>query len=592
MPRRAIMVLGALAVAGALSAALFATASGERRDDRGRPSGVPASIELTPDPLAIQCDGNDASTVTVRVTDSRGRPVPNGTTVHFDAQYGFVDPVEAETRRGEASTQVRLYPHARNYPGFAEVDVFVGDLRASIGIDCAPPPPAGCGPDASPPCPTPTPCGVDFSPPCPEPTLTCNPPGAPPIPLSPPCPTPTPPLEACAGTLVADAQNAQFHLYTNASEEGGVVTLLVGIETLGPATWAVGDWNICEPENVSLITAVPVSGAPPGCQSVDSTESATTVECLYTDAPIATFGDMWELTYACTSVGAAEFEINRRPFPSEVVTLIGGAQRAPATYQNAGTQCTAVRETATPTATPTPPPTPGPGSSQVFAVDADLAADGVQASRPSAVPIGQNFTIDIVLSGDVVPYTAYQISLDYDDVRFDPVGVPPGWAQQPVIDVSSGTPPGTLLWPSGSLCDPVPGSRSLTSEDDSGVANLIMSCADLAFGELSTYTGVILTLVFRCEAPGPGALEFSPDTVFGPETFLLDISIATHVDGVSGASVTCGDGPPAPPPTSTPTRTSTPSSTPTRPPGGGLRPFILPESTPTAASNGRGRVRF
>jgi hypothetical protein len=149
---------------------------------------MPASIQITPDPLAIQCDGVDASTVTVRVTDARGKPATDGTVVFFDARYGFVDPIEVETRRGEASTQAHLYPYAMGFPGQAQVDVFVGPLRASIGLDCLPPEP--CDPLESPPCP-----------------LPCSETDSPPVGPSPPCETPTPepcddltspPCEPCA----------------------------------------------------------------------------------------------------------------------------------------------------------------------------------------------------------------------------------------------------------------------------------------------------------------------------------------------------------------------------------------------------------
>ena len=82
------------------------------------------------------------------------------------------------------------------------------------------------------------------------------------------------------------------------------------------------------------------------------------------------------------------------------------------------------------TSTPTPfeppvTPTKTPsGTSVMFGVDADLAADGLQASRPGSVPNGSNFSVDIVVFGDTVPgYRAYQVLVDFDDVLFDAVDV-------------------------------------------------------------------------------------------------------------------------------------------------------------------------
>src|SRR5581483_5346779 len=49
--------------------------------DRGHDAacaGQPASIQLTPDPLAVHCDGTETATLTVRITDVNGQPVPDG----------------------------------------------------------------------------------------------------------------------------------------------------------------------------------------------------------------------------------------------------------------------------------------------------------------------------------------------------------------------------------------------------------------------------------------------------------------------------------------------------------------------------------
>lgn len=233
----------ALVGAAALQLTLLATGAAGRPgtpDAPGRPGREPASIQLTPDPLAIPCDGAATSTVTVRITDAQGRAVPDGTLVYFDARYGFVDPVEAETKRGEATTQAGLYPYAANFPDDTDVQVAVEGLRASIGIGCVAAPPTSCHPASppqhpmSPPCPTPVsppPCNdtqsppVSFSPPCvtatptPLPCPAFSPPcGTPPDTgacdpvFSPPCVTPTP----CAG----DGCPNEIRLDANTSEPG------------------------------------------------------------------------------------------------------------------------------------------------------------------------------------------------------------------------------------------------------------------------------------------------------------------------------------------------------------------------------------
>lgn len=217
----------ALVGAAALQLTLLATGAAGRPgtpDDPGKPGRESASIQLTPNPLVIPCDGAATSTVTVRITDAQGRAVPDGTLVYFDARYGFVDPVEAETKRGEATTQAGLYPYAANFPGDTEVQVTVDGLRASIGINCGtvePPPP--CHPASppqhpmSPPCPTPVSppsCNdtqsppISFSPPCVTATPT---PGCEPA-FSPPCTTPTP----CAGNGCPN----EIRLDANTSEPG------------------------------------------------------------------------------------------------------------------------------------------------------------------------------------------------------------------------------------------------------------------------------------------------------------------------------------------------------------------------------------
>src|SRR6185436_7773606 len=96
-----------------------------------------ATLELALDPLSTRCDGVDAATLTAEMLDSRGKRVADGTDVFFEVQYGFADPVTSQSNKGEASTQIRLYPEAAQFPGQAEVVAHAGDLRSSIGIGCS-----------------------------------------------------------------------------------------------------------------------------------------------------------------------------------------------------------------------------------------------------------------------------------------------------------------------------------------------------------------------------------------------------------------------------------------------------------------------
>jgi hypothetical protein len=148
----------------------------------------PASIQLTPDPLVIECNGYDRSTLTVRITDAKGHAVTDGTLVSFWAYNGIAMPAGTQTKNGMASTSVAFYGDI--FPSGPNLNVATGPLEAGVrircfprsdGPNCPPSPPPSSPP--SPSCLTPTP----FSPP------PCDPWPAWPSPpaVSPPCATPT-----------------------------------------------------------------------------------------------------------------------------------------------------------------------------------------------------------------------------------------------------------------------------------------------------------------------------------------------------------------------------------------------------------------
>jgi hypothetical protein len=152
----------------------------------------PASIQLTPDPITIHCDGFERSRVTVRITDSKGRPVPDGTFVQFSTVNGSADPYRTQTHNGVVATSVSFYSDFFGFDQNLVVDV--GALEAGLRIRCFPnsndatptptPPlcelPGSSPPSVSPPCATATPT-----------PLSCELPGSSPPSVSPPCATPT-----------------------------------------------------------------------------------------------------------------------------------------------------------------------------------------------------------------------------------------------------------------------------------------------------------------------------------------------------------------------------------------------------------------
>jgi hypothetical protein len=205
------------------------------------------------------------------------------------------------------------------------------------------------------------------------------------------------------------------------------------------------------------------------------------------------------------------------------------------------------------------------GTGTTFAIDADTGSAGIQPTRAVAPAVGANFTIDVHLTNVVPTYGAYQVAVDYDDVLFTAVGLPNNWNDTPVLDVTSGSPGGTVVYPSGAICDPVPTTNSIIGEDGGGTASLSMSCAASTFGELTSYTGVLVSLVFRCETNGTGNITLQD--VNG--TFVLDGNINQFNDnapGAGSAQVACGSGGAAPTSTNTPlpgaTNTPAPTQTP------------------------------
>jgi len=288
-----------IAIAAALPLALLATNAAGPPDGKGRPAGPPASIRLGPDPLTIACDGIAASRLTVELLDARGRPVANGTTVFFDVQYGFASPVQAQTTRGEASTDVRLYPAAQQFPDDAEVVVHAGDLRASILIRCANGGGAPCNPFSPPQHP--------MSPPCPPPPDPCAP-SPPAHPLSPPCPS-EPSLPPISCTPAESADEPLYHLTLRAEEDAGIVTVYAGIEDLGGGPYQALAVQVCASPLLQFLGGQPTTTAPAGCSPISRDYWAISMSCEGDAAGLSSFGDLWVFKYACESQGPTHVAI-------------------------------------------------------------------------------------------------------------------------------------------------------------------------------------------------------------------------------------------------------------------------------------------
>ncbi len=113
-------------------------------------TGVPASIDATPNPAQITCDGNTSSTVTAKVTDSAGNNVVDNTPVIFNVvALGTANPINVKTKDGEASSVIT--PLSAQMAGVTVI-VQAGDVQKAVRIDCSLPVPT-----VAPPAPTATP---------------------------------------------------------------------------------------------------------------------------------------------------------------------------------------------------------------------------------------------------------------------------------------------------------------------------------------------------------------------------------------------------------------------------------------------------
>lgn len=530
--------------------------------------GQPASIQLTPDPLVIHCDGVERSTLTVRVTDANGRPVADGTYVSFWAYNGNTTPPFAQTKRGVASTSVSFYGDL--FPAGPNVNVDVGPLEAGVRIRCfplsnpqppSPPPCSPSPPSPSPPCatPTPPPCSPSppppsMSPPCPTPTPPsppCSPWFAPPS-LSPPCatptplptPTPCPTTSPSSGPVCGDSNlgSATIAVGAPAAPQAIGSAFIVTTELTAFVPGTSPNWAGYDLELAYDATILQANGIARGlCSAGDwggYTGPHIVSGCAF-QANTAT-GTLDTITFTCLKSGSSPLRLLRRGAPDlfSLGTSLFDFYAADfaTTLVDASVACGDAGST------------PTPGTANTFTVDADSTTPGIQSS--TIVPVGDTFTISSVLSAAPDPYMAYQSSIGFDPTLLMP-------------DVSGGT------------------ERPLGTLTCTGPAIFSDRLYEGCYRTTGTQTTTGDTVEYRltCFVPGGSALRLLTIAEMGPAggtSFMLgngSMVAATTVD----ASVTCVDAVPTP----TPTPTCPPSTC-------GLLPIGIPltsTAVPTATAS-------
>jgi hypothetical protein len=186
-----------------------------------------------------------------------------------------------------------------------------------------------------------------------------------------------------------------------------------------------------------------------------------------------------------------------------------------------------------------------------WSIDA-IPGGAVDVLRPG-VGIGSCVPVDILVDLHTgTNQQAYQVNVAYDDVALDACGIPSNWGNAP-----TGTTGGNLhTFASGALCDPSPSTNAVSGEDDSGTAQIEMTCAESTFGQNSPAGGVKVRFFFLCEAASTGVgssglLDIGDFNV----TYIIDEAFANNNDHDHTANIQC-----VTPPTFTPTFTPAPAT--------------------------------
>jgi len=104
-------------------------------------TGAPSSNVLTAEASSIKCDGSEKSTVTAKVTDSKGNNVADGVPVNFSVvALGTANPINTVTKDGKATSVIT--PLSNSSAGVTVI-VSAGDVgiaavvQTSVRVDCA-----------------------------------------------------------------------------------------------------------------------------------------------------------------------------------------------------------------------------------------------------------------------------------------------------------------------------------------------------------------------------------------------------------------------------------------------------------------------
>jgi hypothetical protein len=613
MHKRSRVIGVGLAAAVALSVTLFATdaASKERRERP--PRDIPAAIQLTPNPLAINCDGVDSSTITVNVTDARGKSVPDGTVVHFDARFGTTDPVEAPTRRGKAQTEVRFFPAALQFPRQTEVNVFVGELRASIGVDCIPPVP--CNPFSPP--------AHPMSPPC-EP-LPCSTTDSPPIGQSPPCPNPTPPVTRCwpqsppcPPFIQLDADpGSEFVEGFGSFTIGSPFRIGIRLPNELPDAYTGYEWAIEWPKaGLRFDDAVLETGPALGLDECSDEPRAPVIDPAYDDAHIGRCvsasnqtsysGSITEFSMSCLAPGLFKLSmIDARVASDEYTTLFGPSGPMSTLAEGIFIECQPQicgPAFSPPCATPTPfvcggvmsPPcgTPEPRPTAILALDTDItngAGPCTQIDDEAAISAGDSLQVGVCLinPGAIEPIAAFNYRIAYDDrIVVAPEMADAGTGLDDNPDANAGSTTFTSATHPVALgggWDCSAGVGAYPKGDTDGVpqdgdGTVFSGGCGSAPGPNTLIRGPLGVITFNALASGSTPLKLFRAAVtndslseLGSCDPVLDVPMLC----LGATIVVTGDVPTStlPPPTSTPTATSTPPAT-------SLTPIIVDNRRP------------
>jgi hypothetical protein len=212
------------------------------------------------------------------------------------------------------------------------------------------------------------------------------------------------------------------------------------------------------------------------------------------------------------------------------------------------------------------------------------------------VSVGQAFNVEVSTNTNpnTLPWEAYQVSLDYNDVAFD--GIPAatgGWVTTPIEGTRGAN---MFTFTTGAFCTPATQTASRFNEDDLGLAQWAVTCTEDVPATDHPGEGALIQFTFLCETAGQANFDLRDVA----DTFLFDSQGAAYGDHVHNAQVDCvaptntpggaTDTPVAPTdtpavPTDTPAAPTDTPAVPTNTPGGPTDTPAPPTNTPPAPTD-------